>query len=89
MSPGSYLLVVRTTNQAAFRAFYSLDSAVPLVGPYEGNLANEGEQVTLKVSSGGSEIASFKYGGGRGWPIGPRACPKPRRFSCPASGRVP
>ena len=69
MAPGSYLLVVRATNEGAFRAHYNLDASVPVAGPYAGNLANGGELLTLKVSAGGPEIAAFEFGKGRGWPV--------------------
>ena len=69
MVPGSYMLVVRATNQAAFRAAYNLDPSVPVASPYNGSLANEGEQLTLRASASGPEIASFEYGNGRGWPV--------------------
>jgi hypothetical protein len=69
MKPGSYVLVINTTNQPAFRAYYRLDESVQLVGPYSGNLANDGEQLTLKVAAGGPEIASFDFAKGRGWPV--------------------
>jgi len=69
MGPGAYLLLVQTTNLVSFRQHYGLSSSVPICGPYDGNLANEGEQLTLKVSAGGTEIASFKFDNGRGWPV--------------------
>lgn len=69
MAPGSYLLVVRTTNETAFRAHYNLPASVAITGPYSGSLANEGEQLTLKVSAGGPEIAAFAFAKGRGWPV--------------------
>ena len=45
--------MIRATNQTRFRAHYGLADSVPLAGPYEGNLANGGEQITLKVGRGG------------------------------------
>jgi len=53
LAGGSNLLVVpfdpqtHTSLLAAFRAKYGLSPAVPLFGPYEGRLANEGETLDL------------------------------------------
>ena len=53
LPPGGRLLLVgfdpwlRPVDVAAFRAVYGLDEATPLHGPYQGNLANEGESVRL------------------------------------------
>jgi hypothetical protein len=50
---GGYLLVasfdpvLRPGDLAAFRAKYGLSPSVPIFGPYEGRLENEGEQVRL------------------------------------------
>lgn len=68
--PGEYLLVTRATNESTFRSYYNLGASVKICGPYLGSLANSGEQLTLKVSAGGNEIASFDFGQGRGWPVG-------------------
>jgi hypothetical protein len=69
MPPGGYLLVVRATDVAAFRAHYGLTTNVPLAGPYSGGLGNEGEKLELKTGAGGTQIFSFDYGDGRGWPV--------------------
>lgn len=34
---------------AAFQAKYGMDSTVPVLGPYQGDLANEGERLTLEA----------------------------------------
>jgi hypothetical protein len=74
LAPNSYLVVVPTSDFAAFREHYDLDASVDLVGPYSGSLANEGEEVTLKTAAGGTDIVSFEYGSSlrsvshRGWP---------------------
>lgn len=53
LPPGGRLLVVgfdpvlRPVDVAAFRAVFGLDETTPLHGPYQGNLANEGESVRL------------------------------------------
>jgi hypothetical protein len=67
--PGAYLLVVGTTNIAAVRAYYGLDGSVPIYGPYSGSLNNGGEQLTLRTAAGGTDIVSFDYRDGRGWPV--------------------
>lgn len=69
MPPDSYLLVVRATDFAAFRAHYGLSKDVPLAGPYSGGLANDGETLELKTGAGGTRIFSFTYGDGRGWSL--------------------
>jgi hypothetical protein len=94
--PGSYLLVVAapaTDNFAAFRALYGLDPNVPIAGPYSGSLDNAGEQLTLKAGRAGSEIFSFHYNRGRGWPLAARGpghslVPFDRAMSNQASGSL-
>jgi hypothetical protein len=68
LPPLGYLLVVGTPDFAAFRAFYGLDESVHMVGPFDGGLANGGEQLTLRTAAGGSDIVEFNFGDGRGWP---------------------
>lgn len=70
--PSGYLLVVKadaTNNYAGFRAQYGLSAEVPIVGPYSGSLANEGEQITLKTAANGQELLDFTYGSGRAWSL--------------------
>jgi hypothetical protein len=69
MTPGAYLLVIKHADAATFRSHYGLAANVPVVGPFSGSLANEGEELILKTGAGGTEIFSFEYGNGRGWPI--------------------
>ena len=66
---GGYLVLAKTTNVAAFRAHYGISTNVIVLGGYSGNFDNGGEQVTLRTSAGGTDIASFEYSDGRGWPI--------------------
>ncbi len=68
MPPGSYLLVIGTPFVNFFRAYYGIDDTVPIVWAFTGKLDNSGEKLTLKTSAGGSNIVSFTYGDGRGWP---------------------
>ncbi len=71
MPPDAYLLVVPAAaadNLPAFRAQYGLAADVPILGPYSGALNNAGEQLTLKTAAGGTEIFSFEFGDGPGWP---------------------
>ncbi len=70
IAPGAYLLLSKHANVATFRSHYGLAANVPVVGPFSGNLANEGEEVVLKTGAGGTEIFSFEYSAGRGWPMG-------------------
>jgi hypothetical protein len=69
LAPGAYLLLIKHANAATFRAHYGLAGTVPIVGPFTGSLANEGEEVVLKTGAGGTEIFSFEYKNTRGWPI--------------------
>lgn len=68
LMPGAYLVLANTADVAAFRAFYGLDQSVTVLGPYSGALNNAGEQVTLRTAAGGTDIVSFDYNDGRGWP---------------------
>jgi hypothetical protein len=69
LAPGAYLLVIRNPSAATFRSHYGLATNVPIAGPYTGSLANDGENLTLKTGAGGTDIFSFDYGTGRGWPV--------------------
>ena len=69
LAPFNYLLVIRHASAATFRAHYGLSTNIPVVGPYTGSLANDGETLTLKTGAGGTEIFSFDYDNGRGWPV--------------------
>jgi len=66
---GGYLVLAKTTNIAAFRAYYGITNGATVLGGYSGNFDNSGEQVTLRTSAGGTDIAAFEYSDGRGWPI--------------------
>lgn len=68
LAPGGYLVVART-NAAQFRTHYGVPPSAMVVGPYAGNLANEGELLTLRTSPGGTDLAQFEYKDGRGWPL--------------------
>jgi hypothetical protein len=70
--PGGYLLLVKSSpaeNFAVFHAHYGLGSDIPIVGPYTGSLANEGERITLKTAAAGEILIEFTYGDGRSWPM--------------------
>ena len=72
LAPGAYALVVQAepaNNFAAFRAHYGLAGDVPIFGPYNGSLNDAGEQVTFKAAAGGTNLISFKYSDGPGWPL--------------------
>jgi len=69
ISPNGYLLLSRNTNSSfsVFKQYYGL-GAVSILGPYNGKLADAGEQITLKSASAGTVLFSFTYGG-RDWPL--------------------
>jgi hypothetical protein len=69
--PGGYLVLIRTTNTAAFRTHYGLGPDVSLNGPYDGKLGNGGETLTIKTAAGGETLISFAYDDARGWPLSP------------------
>jgi hypothetical protein len=69
LPPSSYALVIGTTNVDAFRAYYALDQGVPIFAAFTGSLNNAGELLTLRTSGGGSDIVSFDFSDGRGWPL--------------------
>lgn len=72
LAPGAYALVVQAepaNNFAAFRAQYGLANDLPIFGPYSGSLNDAGEPVTLKAAAGGTNLISFKYSDGPGWPL--------------------
>ncbi|MHB1309918.1 MAG: CotH kinase family protein, partial [Limisphaerales bacterium] len=72
IAPGGFLLMVKAeaaNDFAAFRQHYGLDHEVTISGPYDGNLSDSGEIVTLKAAPGGANVLSFEYGDGWGWPL--------------------
>ncbi len=69
IDPNGYLLLINTTNEAAFRVHYGLSTNVALLGAYGGNLSDSGEKLTLKTAPGGGEIADFEYNASRHWPL--------------------
>ncbi len=68
LSPGAYAVLIGTTNRAGFLRFHQLADTAPLFGPFDGNLANGGETVTLKTSAGGEVIFSVTYDDASPWP---------------------
>lgn len=72
LAPGAYALVTKASavsNYAAFRTYYGLSADSPVFGPYSGNLSHAGEKVVLRDAAGGTDLISFTYGDGRGWPV--------------------
>ncbi len=56
-------------SRLAFRALYGLPDDFPLLGPYAGRLANEGETLRLIAPDGRLEVLGFEYQNGTNWPI--------------------
>lgn len=72
LEPDGYLILADVRSEKdmqAFRSAYAIDDSVPILGPLEGRLANEGETITLKSSIDGEVLISFTYNDGRGWPL--------------------
>lgn len=69
LPPSGYLVLVKTADFAAFRAYYRLDDTVALAGPFGGNLDNNGETIALATAAGGTNLLEFTYSNGRGWPV--------------------
>jgi hypothetical protein len=68
IEPMGYLVLVKANDFTVFREYYGLTEDVLLAGPYAQNLANSGENVALLTSAGGTDIVSFTYQDGQGWP---------------------
>jgi len=68
LPPGSYVVLIGTTNRTGFRSHHQLADSFPLFGPFDGNLANGGETLTLKTSAGGDVIFSVTYDDVAPWP---------------------
>ena len=71
IGPRQFGLLVQATpanNFAGFRQHYGLDNTAKIFGPYSGNLNNNGERLELKTAAAGSQIFSFAYNEGPGWP---------------------
>ncbi|MES2709613.1 MAG: CotH kinase family protein [Verrucomicrobiota bacterium] len=56
LAPGQYLVIA--SNPAAFAARYG--AAIPVLGPWEGNLSNSGETLTV-ADTGGAPLVSLTY----------------------------
>jgi hypothetical protein len=66
IAPGDYAVLAK--DAAAFAVRYPTVPPAKILGEYQGDLAQNGESLKLKVEGGGT-VASFEYGGGRGWPL--------------------
>lgn len=59
IQPGAYFIV--SSNPAAFAARYG-SSSLPVVGPWQGDLSNQGERLVIKTLNGtGPTILDFTY----------------------------
>lgn len=61
LTPGSFLVLVRATNQTTWRG-----KTFTILGPYEGELANGGERLEL-ARPDGTVVESFKYNDKSPW----------------------
>jgi hypothetical protein len=68
LAPGAYVILAK--NPEAFRARYGAISSLTVLGPYDGNLSNGGERLTL-VGADGAVIRDFTYDDASPWPTSP------------------
>lgn len=70
VAPGERVLIIG--NEAAFAMRYGTGQAAKILGVYNGNLSNSGEQVNL-LAANADVIASVTYGVAAPWPTEPNA----------------
>jgi len=66
LTQGAYLVVAKLPGPA-FDARYG--DGMTVLGPYEGNLSDGGEDVIVEPPGGGAPLITFDYSDGRGWPL--------------------
>ena len=72
LPPGGYIVVCKADpagNFGLFRSHYRLGAGVAIYGPYDGNLSDNGETLTVRAAAGGTDLVSFEYRDGAGWPL--------------------
>lgn len=69
LAPGAYLLLTRAADLTAFKTYYNVPAGVAVYAPYTGKFDNQGEEVELKTSAGGTVLVDFTYDNSRGWPL--------------------
>jgi len=67
LAPTSYVVVAKAPG-AAFDAQYGTGGAMVL-GPYSGNLANDGESIEVKPAGGSTNLIACTFSDVRGWPL--------------------
>ena len=67
LAPSGRVVVAKAPGPQ-FEAYYGI-AGVTVLGPYSGNLNNDGERIQVELI-GGIEIVDFTYNDGRGWPCG-------------------
>jgi hypothetical protein len=70
LGPRQYALLVQdsTSNFSTFKQHYGLPADAKIFAPYSGSLNNDGERLELRTAAAGSQIFSFEYNDGPGWP---------------------
>ncbi|CAN5347859.1 hypothetical protein BH23VER1_BH23VER1_20880 [soil metagenome] len=66
LAPGARAIVVQ--DEPAFAAAYG--ATLPVVGTFDGRLANDGETITLSLADG-TDVQSFAYSDNPPWPTAP------------------
>lgn len=93
LHPGSFILVTRSSDLAAFRKYYNVPSNVAVYGPYSGKLENEGEELVLSAAGGGAALIAFEFDNSKGWPLaaqggGHSLAPKPAAIAGEPDGSL-
>jgi hypothetical protein len=89
IAPGEHVLVVGT-SPATFRARYAIPISVQIVGPFTGELADDGENVELakpNATNGAIRVDRVNYNSNNHWPLRPQgAGPSLSRVDAAAYG---
>ena len=66
LDPGAYLVVAKLPGPT-FDAWYG--DGMTVLGPYDGNLSNSGEELVVEPPGGGAPLIAFHYSDDLAWPL--------------------
>jgi len=66
LDPGAYLVVAKLPGPT-FDAWYG--DGMTVLGPYDGNLSNSGEELVVEPPGGGAPLIAFHYWDDLAWPL--------------------